>query len=129
MMKIKETYTVSEVLELLGAISAAASGWAKEGLSQEHEWFTVAFQDTLELRRKYDALLETTPRWIPVSERLPRTGNEVLIVDFGRHRNVCYLEFVSPAIGLKWVGDGVEIGLQNVTHWMPLPALPKEVEG
>ena len=66
-------------------------------------------------------------RWIPVSEGLPEIGDEVIIIDLGRHRNVCYLEFISPAIGLKWVGDNVEIGLNNVIYWMPLPPPPEKL--
>lgn len=57
------------------------------------------------------------PRWIPVTERLPREMETVIVTD---GKNVGYsfcvndygtLDFYSP-----W----------NITHWMPLPEPPKE---
>jgi hypothetical protein len=55
-------------------------------------------------------------QWIPVEERLPETRDAVLAL------------LVS---GMQWVKQydeqhGWNTGAQ-VTHWMPLPKLPKEV--
>ena len=63
----------------------------------------------------------TIQQWIPVTERLPEPmENPVLAVFMGT---------VFPAWyhGGKWeVPSGFFI--TNITHWMPLPQAPKEVE-
>lgn len=65
-----------------------------------------------------DAIEELSkPRWIPVTERLPKEMETVIVTD---GKNVGYsfcvndygtLDFYSP-----W----------NITHWMPLPQPPEE---
>lgn len=66
------------------------------------------------------------PRWIPVEERLPDTDKDVLVY--------ATTKFIG---GSKIVIDKLEEGEQRpiwlythgwfeVTHWMPLPDLPKE---
>lgn len=58
------------------------------------------------------------PRWIPVSERLPeKEGAYYVVLKDG---NVGHTWFPSPR--RDWHAMGV-------THWMPLPLPPKEVEG
>lgn len=51
-------------------------------------------------------------RWVPVSERLPDVGIEVLI--YSEDDGVC----------VDYYG-GDSFGYYNVTHWMPLPQPPK----
>lgn len=56
-------------------------------------------------------------RWIPVSERLPDDGKEVIICTTAA--DVC-------AGFARWGGsftteEGCELYLADVTHWMPLP--------
>lgn len=61
-----------------------------------------------------DALREQEERrWIPVTERLPDVGIEVLI--YSEDDGVC-VDY--------YVGDS--FGYYDVTHWMPLPEPPKE---
>lgn len=73
-----------------------------------------------------EALCETieklkNPRWIPVTERLPDVGKDVLC--FCR-ANICFV--------LGWDGNHWHEGADRyymsgfVTHWMPLPEPPKE---
>lgn len=68
-------------------------------------------------------------KWIPVSERLPEDSGLTLVrVDFSmwdKKVNVPSLErYVNEE--KAWFCDGAK--LTNVTHWMPLPEAPKEVE-
>lgn len=58
-----------------------------------------------------------TGGWIPVAERFPEEGEEVLVayVAWGLNTGI------SHRCGSEW--DGID---DEVTHWQPLPALPKE---
>lgn len=68
---------------------------------------------------------ELKSRWIPVSERLPEDGTNVLFTD---NSGGTYLgHHVSSAPQWEdhysyWHSDWY----QNVTHWMPLPEPPAE---
>ena len=61
----------------------------------------------------------TVQRWIPVSERLPEYGQEVLVYT-GNILKPVVMAFTF------WRKD-YDTWLR-VTHWMPLPEPPKEVE-
>ena len=68
--------------------------------------------------------LNETKRWIPVEERLPEIGARVLVVDKRKPKVDCN-EFLGHA------GNGQPVWLKglSMTHWMPLPEPPKEVQG
>ncbi|HHT1145868.1 TPA: DUF551 domain-containing protein [Klebsiella pneumoniae] len=59
--------------------------------------------------------------WIPVSDRMPGNGIQVLVSDVSGHVFVCHHD------GSFWVDFRVGIGKRCITHWMPLPAAPQEV--
>ena len=62
-------------------------------------------------------------RWIPVSERLPTPSMQaVLIFDGGE---VYYAYFDNNQFIYRHLPG---YGPSNVTHWMPLPEPPQEVE-
>ena len=79
-------------------------------------------------------------KWIPVSERMPEMGEKqryVLAADF---KNNYWPNIPNTQVGVygDWFddgnptwddGDGEDLHLKEVTHWMPLPAGPKEVQG
>lgn len=54
------------------------------------------------------------PRWIPVSERLPESDDDVLVVDDAGGL---------ASVGIDWfdIYNGRWVNSQNVTAWMPLP--------
>lgn len=76
--------------------------------------------------------------WIPVSERMPEMGEQqcyVLAADFKNHY---WPNIPNTQVGVygDWFddgnptwddGDGEDLHLKEVTHWMPLPAAPQEV--
>lgn len=78
---------------------------------------------------EHDARVTEFPRWIPVEERFPEDGMTVLVTDG------CSIDMaVYNQIGPDWAGGifvdcGSVVPLINadyVTHWQPLPDLPKE---
>ncbi|HBR0926139.1 TPA: DUF551 domain-containing protein [Klebsiella quasipneumoniae subsp. quasipneumoniae] len=76
-------------------------------------------------------------KWIPVSEQMPEVGEKqryVLAADF---KNNYWPNIPNTQVGVygDWFddgnptwddGDGEDLHLKEVTHWMPLPAGPKE---
>ena len=63
----------------------------------------------------------TIQRWIPVTERLPEPFEEVLAYDATEKR----IEYACMTPHKEWYGVVMS---HAVTHWMPLPEPPKEVE-
>ncbi|ENZ8654805.1 DUF551 domain-containing protein [Klebsiella aerogenes] len=61
---------------------------------------------------------EIIPGWIPVSERMPENDGAYLCWD---NRYVTTYAFISGA----WQAN--QFIAKNITHWMPLPAAPQEV--
>jgi hypothetical protein len=80
------------------------------------------------IEQERNALLKSVPKWIPVTERLPKDIDEEVLVcteDYG----VSDLGFVTVAT--YGVSGWLECWerktyLTAVTHWMPLPEPPKE---
>jgi len=70
------------------------------------------------------AELEAERRWIPVSERLPKRGQPVLVLTKGEGIMIDKLVPDMPT------PDGVMWWMNNlsyfVAHWMPLPELPED---
>lgn len=68
------------------------------------------------------------PRWIPVGERLPETGVDVL-VKFPQNMAVASIDIGEWVVnsGDGWCTDiNLAGGEKNPTHWMPLPQGPEE---
>ena len=83
----------------------------------------ISIDDTYWWPAPKDELVEyvRAPVWIPVSERLPNKGDEVLVY------NGDYIESVEYINNDFWMTmDDGEV--ENVTHWMPLPAPPEAEE-
>ena len=72
------------------------------------------------------------PRWIPVEERLPESDDNVLVIVNGECKTMTFEEaymLASYYSGDGWIVEWYE-EWENpvVTHWMPLPEPPKEVQ-
>ena len=72
----------------------------------------------------------TVQRWIPVTERLPDVGVDVLVVKDNGDKNMAVwrLYRTIPNGQPHWedeVGDGLL--LKAATHWMPLPEPPADM--
>ncbi len=62
--------------------------------------------------------------WISVKDRHPTNDDDVLIIDDnGRMAVSCYFWAKHMYV---WEQRDDQIGLGNVTHWMPLPKPPQE---
>ncbi|HDG9161007.1 TPA: DUF551 domain-containing protein [Klebsiella pneumoniae] len=79
---------------------------------------------------------EIIPGWIPVRERMPER-EYVLAADFsGKHYSPCqpntqvgiYADWFDDGNPTWDDGDGNDLHLKEVTHWMPLPAAPQELK-
>lgn len=83
-----------------------------------------AIEELSDWWKKYEALAEMVqmPRWISVKERLPEPYSWVLGFGFGETEMPIEVFYD----GSEWK-DSV-LGGWYITHWMPLPAPPKEDE-
>lgn len=94
-------------------------------LENEHNVWLIGASNAVKNLEARIAELEAAQRWIPVSERLPELDQDVLaIVDD---------DIVIGDFRQEWDGEIYfsrdEVGsTRYVTHWMPLPELPKECE-
>ena len=69
-----------------------------------------------------DAIEELSkPRWIPVTERLPESGERVLVSNGKGFVCEAYLSERK-----RWMRHGCIVDYITPTHWMPLPEPPKE---
>ena len=78
------------------------------------------------MKQAADAIEELSkPRWIPVTERLPKEGEFVLVYgDLYPNKHDGGVIAVSKRMDWNyWQGFGRE---RDITHWMPLPPPPKE---
>ena len=65
----------------------------------------------------------TVQEWIPVTERLPEKGQEVLVFD--TRENWTGFAWLRPDETWTALGFDFPFDLGEVTHWMPLPQPPK----
>ena len=71
---------------------------------------------------------ELKPIWIPCSERLPEIGTDVLIFfPYWKDNPIQVASLMSDGLGWDICGE-FNPAMARVTHWMPLPDFPKEVD-
>ena len=107
----------------------------QEYVSEEHycPWFCDV------IRKTVDELNANAPKWIPVTERLPEVGKEVLIYAVGKDDDFSSVIAITDRMIFRLfpASDGVETWSSpwqyfmtnyEITHWMPLPEPPKGEE-
>lgn len=95
----------------------------------------IANQNThiLALQKEIEGLRAQLPRWIPVTERLPETADDIVLVCVSGKPTKCItlygaLELACYCPHCGWILERwPDWENANVTHWMPLPE-PPEVE-
>ncbi|HFP9448332.1 TPA: DUF551 domain-containing protein [Raoultella ornithinolytica] len=71
---------------------------------------------------------EIIPGWIPVSERMPDETQPVIVVSEGGVVQRTVYQFCE-GVWSDWYDLYDDVNIEAFTHWMPLPAGPKEVKG
>ena len=80
--------------------------------------------DALNIAENLIANGVTIQKWIPVSERLPEVGKKVLVY-CKENKN----DYEIGAYSDTYRGFFVrQTWYENITHWMPMPEPPKEVQ-
>ena len=80
--------------------------------------------------RGWNDAVDEMPRWISVKERLPeKTGRYLVAIDCEKGKWV--EENIFEHVVHQWAHDlyhgaCIEDSTPFVTHWMPLPTMPKE---
>ena len=68
---------------------------------------------------------EFQSRWIPVSERIPEDGSDILVYcDNGEESRIVACNYAN-GVWFDCVFNTVMV-FKNITHWMPLPKAPKK---
>lgn len=89
--------------------------------------------------RKWEAVVKTAldfiPCWVPVTERMPEIPSTVIV--YGRMRYKWEADYVRFVDAAAYTEDGIFETFHDwyegqdefeITHWQPLPELPKEVQ-
>jgi hypothetical protein len=102
---------------------------ALAGVSLDVVWEMAQYCYTT-LRTEWQGDNQSSFRWIPVTERLPEVGEEfVLVFVNGRYHNIKFAGAAEIAMYDEdgwWIEAYPEWKNPRVTHWMPLPDVPKE---
>lgn len=108
-----------EILEIVKTLQAYTEDVVAYKLDSE---FAHAVVEAVALLiEQGERLTDVESKWIPVTERLPKPFEIVLVYDrTGKSINWAYM-----TEHREWVGA---IVAHIVTHWMPLPEPPKGVE-
>ena len=98
---------------------------AIEELSREYESIAKSLNESVELMRKLQS-----SHWIPVTERLPESVDDDVLVSDGESYAVGYWRPDAQAwdsTDFGWLENRNEppFGIKTVTHWMPLPPTPE----
>lgn len=117
-MNINDPANIDEAIEAIKEICPDA----EETLTRKAETIVLCAVKDGELIKRHDT------QWIPVTERLPEIGVDVLVVKDNGDKSLAVWRLYRTIPNGKpyWedeVGDGLL--LRAATHWMPLPEPPK----
>jgi hypothetical protein len=101
------------LMESIGCADAVKYG-NRDRAEQDISYRTMMLY---EIRNEIDAQ-PTVGGWISVKDDLPKTGTLALV--FGSAGAMTVARYIA---GAEWVVPGM---FSAITHWMPLPAPPKE---
>jgi len=100
--------------ELDGARTIAENTWA-DGLYDAYKI----------IEEEVDAAdVEPKQRWIPVTERLPKKNDEVIVICYDDHPECCTIG-CSLTGEMQWWGEEQWYQTKHIKYWMPLPDPPK----
>lgn len=95
----------------------------EEVLKQIDCWFTTGeykySNATHYLNKRISSIKPKESNWVSVKDRLPDEDENVLTYEARPFYDVVYVNRLIDKKNGEWLYDGV-------THWMPLPELPKE---
>ena len=86
--------------------------------------FTTGAMPIGELIDACFAFADAHPHWISVEDELPRKEINVLMVSSGCAETLCGYRCKNGKYG--WYCYNDDEYWHNITHWMPLPQLPKK---
>ena len=96
-----------------------------------NEWYKLLMReaaDQIERDQKEIAeLREKVPQWISVSEKMPTDHLKRYLISF-KDAGGGIVDMAQYIHGLGWECNNWEVPQELITHWMPLPEAPKEVE-
>lgn len=104
-------------------------GWIETAI--DYELAADAIEKLIEVIQNHDFLESLIkPRWIPVTERLPESVDDDVLVTDGEGYAVGYWRPDAQAwdsTDFGWLENRSEppCGIHTVTHWMSLPPLPE----
>ena len=93
----------------------------------EGNWNNQRYVNEIERVPAADVVERKHGEWISVKERMPKDGQEVIA--FTKDEIIGFMDYrgESSATDEWWTDDfGNALRYDDVTHWMPLPELPKE---
>jgi hypothetical protein len=115
--------------------SADAIEELQKDLERSKEYEAFWEKEANEALRRFQVAIASKPRWIPVTERLPKgadTSGEIcenvnLLLDDGLVTCGWMNGITGKAYYLNARDDYIQKApISRVSHWMPLPAEPKE---
>lgn len=94
-------------------------------IDEEPRYYTNANRATLCMAKGYLEEHFSEQKWIPVTERLPEDGTDVLA--YQNRGEETRLVPANYGCGV-WFDCFFDCEADHITHWMPLPQPPKEGE-
>lgn len=127
MANSKIAVTVEINAEKIEKLFDALKGLQTYKLAENDDRTLVDTDDVAEVLADYITTYteQKTERWIPVTERLPAYGEDVLI-SIGGYCNVGYVVPVNEEERYNWYFSGWYHSPNDVMAWMPLPEPFKE---